>query len=240
MSIDLLRRQPFPSEYHLLLFTGLNAAAAGGYLLYSPEPVLWDLLVVLVPLGVSLGLGLFTLRLRRRQLETDQVNRIVKWGWVGTVAAAAIAGWMIALHHVNSAPIGGVVDQTLILISVGIGAGVFVGRTRARTHPAPSPSRRRSAGGRRPVPDRDRVLAENSWVTQPGDDPILETVVQTLADADGVDPLELEPIHTHIDPDLFARLLQQEDSEWQLLFYTDEYAVQISSVGTVTVYEREL
>jgi hypothetical protein len=62
-------------------------------------------------------------------------------------------------------------------------------------------------------------------------------IVEALAELEGVDPLELEPLNNYINPDVFTQLQMNEDSQWQLLFYADTYEVRVSSLGTVTVYE---
>ncbi|SDR00291.1 hypothetical protein SAMN05216278_3211 [Halopelagius longus] len=88
--------------------------------------------------------------------------------------------------------------------------------------------------------DRERVLAETTWTNRTGPDPIVETIVETIAEIEAVDPLEIGPLYDHIDPDIVADLRSQNDSQWQLLFYTDDYEIRVNSQGTVTIYHTDV
>jgi hypothetical protein len=112
----------------------------------------------------------------------------------------------------------------LTVLSVGIAAGVLVGQSPITTQHTARP------------PDRTRVIAETSWANRSGDAPIVDAIIEGLAEAEEFDPLELNPLYDQLDPDILAHLRSQNGSQWQLLFYVDECEVRVSSHGTVTIY----
>jgi len=239
MNFRFIRGPEIDLPTHLLLFSLATTIAALAYVPFSPGPLLMDALAVLVPLGVSLGLGLFTLRAQRGELHADETHLVVVYGWAGTFVSATISGLMIALHHLNDVPLGGVVDQLLIVVSVGLGGGVVVGYAVLQNRGGEVPQRR--AGRPSPSTDRDRedVLLETTWTTHTGPKPILTATVEALAAHEDVDPLELPPLSNAINPAVFAALRETENSRWQLTFYTDEYEVRVSSLGTITVFSAD-
>lgn len=82
-------------------------------------------------------------------------------------------------------------------------------------------------------------------IADPREDPLdgesLSTaVVQTLADAEGVDPLELDPLYNTLDPDALDKLFSSTgDSEPQgsVRFTTNGYEVTVTSTGRVHLSE---
>lgn len=92
--------------------------------------------------------------------------------------------------------------------------GVFAGTLVLRTHSSTDHT------------DRDRLLAETVWTNNGQPNPILTAITTQIAELEGVDPLELEPLYNHIDPKLFIELQTQEDSHWQLLFYRGAYEIE--------------
>ena len=238
MTFQLPGRSAIQFEHHLLFYSLTTAIAALAYIPYSPRSLLDDALVVIIPLGVSLGLGLLTLRIQRREFDADQGHLILASGWAGTFVSATISGWMIALHYFDTVPIDDLIPQVLILVSVGLGAGVVVGylmqdlqaemahETASQTSPAH-------------VPTREHVLLETTWTNRPGPMPVLTAIVEALAAHEGADSLRLEPLSTHVNPTVFSELRQTENSQWQLTFYTREYEIRVSSLGTITVFTAD-
>lgn len=69
------------------------------------------------------------------------------------------------------------------------------------------------------------------------------TVVESVAEAAGVDPVDLPPLYTAIDPDaldqLFGkRLVSDTTAVGSVRFVYDGYEVTASAGGDVTVTER--
>jgi hypothetical protein len=190
----------------------------------SGGSVFTDLPEVIVPLGISLGIALYSVRLLQSDYDVDRIKRIAVYGWTGAlVAAVGLWGLSQELHRQLS--VTPLLDEALTFLSVGSGAGVLLG--------AHIVDESRSVN----QPDRDRVLAEAVWTNEAQPNPILVAVTAQIAELEGVHPLELPPLYEHIDPDTFVRLQAQDGSEWQLLFYTDDYEIRVSGQGTVTIYD---
>ncbi|WP_226004666.1 HalOD1 output domain-containing protein [Natrinema salinisoli] len=214
-------------ENHLLVLSGLVALVCVAFISATPGPKFFEIPEVIVPLGVSIGLSLYTVRLQRRNRPTDRPDPMITYVWAGALASGAIGAFWMGLHLYYGLPIDVLPDKILTVLSGGLAVGVFLGRS--------------ASTGYRPDADADRarVVAETSWTTPSEPSSILEAVVETLADLEGVDPHELGPLYDSIDPEVFDGLQAQDDSHWQLLFYADEYEVRVNSHGTVTVYSLE-
>lgn len=238
MTIGLRRGSSGQVARHLLFFSVLLVLACLAYIPYTPQPIVPDIPAVTIPLAVSLGLVVFTFRVRPTADERGQAEQIVGYAWIGLLASAGIGGWWLAIHLYTGAPVGGVLDEVLTVVSVGIGSGVVVGNLQNQQHDAAREQgvAMRAQWGEHPA-NRERVLEETSWTGRRSDTPIFEEVVETLADLEGADPVELRPLYGHVNPEAFAELREQEDSHWQLTFYTERYEIRVSSMGTVTVYD---
>lgn len=151
---------------------------------------------------------------------------MAKYAWAGALLSSAIGGFWLALHLYYGLPIDVLPDKILTVLSLGIAVGVLVGR---------SPSLMQS---HLLVPDRDRVLAETTWTTQSGPTPIASAIIEALAEGKGVDPFDLEPLYTHVDPGTLSEIRSHDGAPWQFTVYTDGYEIRISSHGTVTVYRN--
>ena len=86
--------------------------------------------------------------------------------------------------------------------------------------------------------DRHRLLAETVWTNEPRQEPIVAVVAEQLAETEGVESQEQDPLYEHVDPGVVAKFRTQDDSQWQPP-YTDEYEVRVSSHGTVTIYDTD-
>lgn len=65
------------------------------------------------------------------------------------------------------------------------------------------------------------------------------SVVIAIADAEGVDPVELDdPLHDWVDPDALDALVESME-EGCVVFEAAGYRVQVGADGTVTVDETE-
>jgi hypothetical protein len=225
MSPDRSRLDARAWENYLLGFSVMVVAVCLGLLPSTPGPRHLETSEAILPMAIAAGLGVFAVRLRRGSYAHDQRRRIARQGWAGAVVAASISGWWVVLHLHTGAPVIGLTDQVLTVVSGGVGAGVLAGRS-AIAGQAPETG----AG-------RDRVLAETTWANRSEPTPVVAATVELLADLEGVDRVELDPLYTYVDPDLLADLRQQDDSQWRYLFRTDSYEVGVSSSGTVTAYE---
>lgn len=211
-------------ENHLLALSGLVALISLICIPYTPGPRFVNLPEVIIPLGLSLALSVYTVWLQRRNRNPTQFKRMVKYGWAGALGSAGIGSSWLALHLHYGLPIDVLPDKILTILSVGTVAGVIIGRRTRTDQPAD-----------RPI-DRVRVVSETSWTNREGSAPIFEAVIDALVELDGVDPLAREPIFDDIDPEIFHRLRTQEDSRWQLSFCTGGYEIRVNSHGAVTVY----
>lgn len=219
-------------ENHLLGLSGLVAALCFYSIWDTPGPRT-EIPEVIIPLGISLGLSLYTVSLRRRNCTSERLERMAKHAWAGAVASSIIGGSWTVLHLHYGLPIDVLPDKILTLLSAGIMAGVLTGRSTG-SEPQTAPPRSR------PPRSRLRVVAETTWTDRPGPTPIFAAVTELLLELNEVDPLALDPLYEHIDPEIFADLRAQDGSPWQLLFFIDGYEVRICSYGTVTVYATEL
>lgn len=226
MASQAFRPTGIEGEDHLLGMSVLITVASLALVWRNPTPTPNSIPEVIVPLGISLGLGLYTFRLKRRNSPSDRSKPMAKYAWVGALFSSAIGGFWMALHYHYGLPIDVLPDKILTVLSLGIAAGVLVGRSPAFVR---SPSA---------LADRDQVVAETTWTTRSGPTPIASAVVDTLAEADGADPRDLEPLYAHVDPDALAELRSHDGTPWQFTFYTDDYEVRVSSHGAVTVYRN--
>ena len=192
----------------------------------SQGPALADLPAVALPLGISLGIALYSVRLRRADYDADQVRHIAMAGWTGAIVAS-VGIWVLSRRlrfAVSGTPL---LDDALTVTSIGSGIGIVLGAHVVHEH--------RSEDD----PDRERVLSETVWTNEPRPNPVLTAVTTQVAELEGVEPLELDPLYEHIDPDLFTELRAQEGSQWQLLFYADDYEIRVNSQGTLTIYDTD-
>ncbi|WP_225332795.1 HalOD1 output domain-containing protein [Halomicrobium urmianum] len=68
-----------------------------------------------------------------------------------------------------------------------------------------------------------------------GDDTVVQRVIEALAEADGVDPLELDrPLYEAIETDALEALAEH-DGEWALQFTVDGHVVAVDGGDEVTV-----
>lgn len=209
---------------HLFALSGFVAVVCLATIPYTPGPIVFEIPEVIIPLGISIGLGLYTVRLQQQNYRSEQLKPMAKYGWVGALVSGAIGAFWMVLHLYYGLPIDVLPDKILTVLSAGIAAGVLVGRST-------SLNRQRT----RPI-DRVRVLAETSWANSSGPTPVFDAVVKVLAEIEETDPVELEPLHEHVDPEVFAELRARDAAPWQLVFSIDEYEIRVSSHGTVTVY----
>jgi hypothetical protein len=211
-------------QYSLPVLSGLIAVLSLAFFPLSQGSALADLPEIIVPLGVSAGLALYSVRLLEHDYDVDQIKRIAIYGWIGAFAGSV--GIVILSQELQRQLVTALLlDEALTIVSLGSAAGVVLGTRAIHDHGSVDRS------------DRDRVVAETVWTTEPAPTPILGAVTTQLAELEGVDPLELDPLYEDIDPDVFAQLRTHDDSQWQILFYTDDYEIRVSGQGTVTVYD---
>lgn len=218
-------------KYSLPVLTGVLFLLSAVYLPLSHGSVLTDVLEIAVPVGIACVLAAYSLWLLRGTYETDQVKRMAVYGWVGA-AVASFGSWWFLQHLRRELAVAALFDEALTVVSLGSSIGVFVGTYAIRTQDATR--HERGYGGRA---ERDRLLAETVWTNEPAPDPILSAITKQIAEIEGVDPLELDPMYEYVNPDLFDQLTDHDDSQWQLRLFRDEYEIRVSSHGTVTIYD---
>ena len=208
-------------EYHLLVLSALIAVGCFGYLWSNPRPL--SVPQVALPLAVSLVIGGYAVRLTLRDTLREKVRPMVRYGWMGALFAVALGVGELALYLSSGLPTGLFSDMVLTFLSIGIITGVVTAlfSTDAPQDPA--------------APDREPVLAETTWTGRSSSSPILSAIVDALAEVEDVESTDLEPIYDHVEPSVFDNLNANRGSTWEFIFNTDDYAIRISSYGTVTV-----
>lgn len=226
MMAHVPRRECIDWEDHLLVLSSAIAVSCLAFVWTNPNPQTNSIPEVIIPLGISIGLGLFTLRSKRRRSPTEQFEPMVKYAWGGALLSGAIGGFWLVLHVYSGLPIDVLPDKILTISSLGIAGGVLVGRSPSllRSHPL--------------VVDRDQVFAETTWTGRSGPEPITSAIVEALSEVEGVEPLDLDPLYTHVDPGALSDLRSHDGAPWQFTVYVDDYEIRISSHGTVTVYQN--
>ena len=215
-----------------LSFLSLLGVLAAGILVditLSPGTLLTDLPEVAFPLGILCGFLLFAYMLRSRTEGNQLSKRVGQFGWVGALVGGIIGVWLATRQLSLGIPFTQSIGEVLTVLDIGIAAGALVGVTLATTH------QQYSQQG----DDRGRVLAESTWTNRPEPDPILVEIVEQIAEIEGVDPLEIEPLEAYINTDLFEVVRDGSTRPWQVLFHTDEYEIRVNSQGTVTVYDNQ-
>ena len=244
------QRSPWTEWGHgLYLLISIALITSVVYFPLDPGSILADVHEILVPLGISVGLVLFTVWLRQGHFDSEEIEKITRYGWIGALVSASIGGWGAVLHLSHGLPFGSVDNEVLTVWSLGVGGGIVLGAHVVR-------QQRRFPLDRNPILeetppfDRSRVLEETTWIDRPGPEPIQNAIVDVLAELQGVDPLEMDALYDreadsleadtlydHVNPDVFEELRAQEDSQWQVIFYVDDYEIRVSSQGTVSVYD---
>lgn len=213
-------------QYLLPLLSGLLVFLSVVFFPLSQGSILADLPEVIIPLAVSFGIALYAIRLLQADYDVNRVKHIAMYGWTGAIVAS-VGIWVLSQQLQRELSVTLLLDEALTLVSVGSGIGVFLG--------AHVMHERRTENR----PDRDRVLAETVWTTEPPPNPILTAITTQIAELEGVEPLEQEPLYEHINSEVFTDLQEQDNSQWQLLFYTDDYEIRVSGQGTVTIYDTD-
>jgi len=209
---------------HLLVPSGLIAVGCLGYLWSDPRPL--SIPQVALPLAVSLVLGGYAVRLTLRNDLCKKALFMARYGWIGALFAVAIGVGELALYRFTGLSVRIFPDMILTFLSIGLVTGVVTARA--------LPDTRRETES----PDREQVLAETIWTGRSASSPIVSAIVDALAEVEGVESTDLDPIYTHVEPSVFDTLNTTEASPWQFTFQTEDYVVRVSSAGTVTVYDR--
>ncbi|WP_277541409.1 HalOD1 output domain-containing protein [Haloarcula laminariae] len=210
---------PFP------VLSGLLVVLSLAFFPLSQGSILADLPEVVLPLGVSLGIALYSVRLLQMG-NVDMIKRTEQFGWIGALIAS-VGFWIVSQQVQHELSVTLLLDEALTVMSVGSGIGVVLGTQILHEHRSED------------RPTRDRVLAETVWTNESRPNPILNAVTTQIAELEGVEPVELQPLYEHINPDVFTELREHDGSEWQVLFYTEDYEVRVSGQGTVTIYDTD-
>jgi hypothetical protein len=197
-----------------------------------------------LPIGFTCVLAVYSLQLLQRELKVVRIKQVAMYGWAGAMIASFSTWWLIQHLHWQL-PVTALFDEVLTAVSIGSGLGVVLGAYMIRqNNPGAEPEgphlyTQYSENSPDFTPDRNRLLAETVWTNEPEPSPILSAITTQIAEIEGVDALELNPIYQHVKPGVFADLRSRDDSQWQLLFYTAEYEIRVSSHGTVTIYAAD-
>lgn len=213
-------------ESHLYLQSGLALLMSVWIVITVSGPSLSGIPEMIIPLAVSVGLGAFTYRITSRNYGSDCTEKMAKYGWIGALIAAAVSGWWIVLHVAYEMPFVGLVEQVATLVTGGIAIGMVVGYSQSNTMSSVHPRQ------------RDHLVAEAAWTGRSGQEPIVETIVEALAELKGADPLDLKPIYDDVDPTIFTELQRHQGVPWQVWYHTDQYEFCVDGSGTVTIFDQ--
>jgi hypothetical protein len=64
---------------------------------------------------------------------------------------------------------------------------------------------------------------------------IVTRVIQAVADADGVDPAELDPLYESLNPEALYALSEQDGREWSLTFQFSDHQVTVDHESRIRV-----
>ena len=198
-------------------------------LIISPRSILAEIPEITFPLGLLLGFLFFASLLRVHNGSEHYKKRVGQFGWAGALIGGSIGGWL-AIHQLAlGIPFAQFYHEALTALDIGIAGGALIGVFVAATY----------HDGSQWDADRGRVLAESTWTTRPEPDPILVELVEQIAELEGIDPLEMEPLATQLNPEVFEAIRDGNQGQWQARFYTDKYEIRVNSQGTVTVYDAQ-
>lgn len=215
-------------EYNLLLLIAVLILASLAHFPLHHEPLHLEIAVSIIPLGIAVFLiGVCTYQLQQKS-DSEQISQISKFTWWGALISVALSGWWIILVFYWGQSIVGVGDHILLVVSAGTGAGAVVGIGVSRQQWSEK------------LEERDRLLKQTTWVDRSSPNPILETIIEQIAEVEGIESTELDPLYDCIDVTVFNQLNSEGSSPWELTFYTDEYEIIVASYGTVAVYENRL
>lgn len=211
-------------ETQLLTLSGFATFVSLFTIFCISGPALDAVPEMIIPLGVSAGLGLFTLRVFRRDYEHDCTTETMKYGWVGALIAVAVSGWWIVLHLHYGMPVVGLPEQIATLVTGGIAAGLGIGYLRD------------DGGDSAIILEQDHLVEEISWASYSRPDPILSATIELFAELEGEHSTEQTRLYDHVDPEIFSELRKHEGDPWHVWFQTERYVFCVSSLGTVAAY----
>jgi hypothetical protein len=64
---------------------------------------------------------------------------------------------------------------------------------------------------------------------------IISEVIEAVAEADGMEPTELDMLHEYIDPSILRKLAEQERAEWSLTFQYSDHQVTVTDQSQILV-----
>lgn len=226
------RRTIFKTGRPLEFLAGLLALLSVAYFPLSRGSILSDVPEIAIPLGISIGIAGCSAWLLRKEHQAERIKWMAVFGWAGATVTSFGVWWFVQELQRELA-LAALFDETLTVVSIGSSIGLVIGGTVAQN--------RHSSGEivsnqHLVEPDRGRLLAETMWTSEPEPNPILTAIARQLAAIEGDYPVELGPLCEKIGPEPLAELQAVENTQWQLLFYVDEYEIRVSSYGSVTVY----
>ncbi len=197
-----------------------------GYFLVSPGSYLADTPEVLLPLAIVVGLSGVALYVRFYREGQRFDKRCAHFGWLGLVAGGAASVWL-GLNNLPVSSVSPIYLEGLTVMSLSTAVGCVGGYLTSNDQQEPPDHH----------VDRDALVAETTWAARSGSNPVVMEIVEQLAELQETDPVDIEPLGDYFDGDIFKDLHVKNGSSWQVLFYTSEYEIRVSSHGTVTIYE---
>lgn len=213
-------------DHPLLVLSGLLILLSVVFFPLSQRPIHTELLEVSIPIAISLGIALYTVRVLRIECESERMERITLLAWVG--ALIALISILVILQQLREGTaISHLFDEVLTVVSIGSGVGACLGAIVSTEQVAADRT------------GQDHLLTETLWTNESPPNPILTTITTEIAELEGVEPVELDPLYEHVNPAVFTELQERDGSQWQLFACTDDYEIRVSSHGTVTIYSNE-
>lgn len=60
-------------------------------------------------------------------------------------------------------------------------------------------------------------------------------VIEAVADAEQVQPEELDPLYEYMEPSVLSALASRDDASWKLSFEVEDHEVKVTSEGSLFV-----
>jgi hypothetical protein len=221
--------RPFVANPRFLLLLGVSAAGPLLYFFVSPGTFLTDIPEIGLMLGIVGGFFVVASLIRFHEDRDLLEKQMCEFGWIGAIVGGLIGAGLATYSLAEGYSIISIFEETTIVLQIGIVAGSLAGIVFSTAE----------AGSAQRGGERDHLLAESTWTNQPEPNPIVVEIVERIAELDGKEPLEMEPLSAHISVDVFEKLRAKGDSTWQVVFHTDKYEIRVNSYGTVTVYDNK-
>jgi len=67
---------------------------------------------------------------------------------------------------------------------------------------------------------------------------LLTEVVEAVADADGIEPVDVEPLHNHLNPEVLVALGKSDNGDWSFTFQYTDHQITVTAESQVFIDGR--